>query len=118
MYPTKELARLEMQKKLLIARSTLLRTRCRLAAHSAAKPLAWFDTARLLWKKAAPVVSLSSLIFSRLQAVRSVGLVSQAMKWAPVALRLWRHLKRAPTPVVATPRASLAKESPPIAVSG
>src|SRR5256885_11510364 len=94
MYPADELERLALQKELLIGRSNLLRVELFTSTQVLAQPVAWFQSAFVIWKKAAPFLGFGSLLFMRSRPGKKLGWLRMALKWAPTLLRTFRTFKQ------------------------
>ncbi len=95
MSPSGELDRLALRKQLLVAKSDLLRLRVAASAEVMGKPITWIQGALSLVRKAAPVVGLSAMLFTRSKPARKAGWFGMAMKFAPTVLKAFRAFKQA-----------------------
>lgn len=96
MYPSDELALLRARKEIVLARSTLLRAECSLAAAELARPIGLIETAAGWVKRLSPFLALTSLFFgARKKPDKRAGLFTTVLKYAPFVLRLFKTFRSA-----------------------
>jgi hypothetical protein len=97
MYPARHLTRLARQKRRLRERIGRSRTACAQAATRLARPLAWVDRARDLWRRAAPFAWAAALPLAllRRRSTPRAGVFATLVRWAPLAVGLFRRFSRA-----------------------
>ena len=97
MYPQPQLARLSARKCELRARIAQNRALCAAAAEDVTRPLRWLDQLLALWRELAPLAMAAAVPLGllahqrwapRLKTLRSI------LHWAPLALTLFRGLRR------------------------
>ena len=97
MYSERELIRLAVHKRALLARIDFRRRQTAEAFTEAIRPLAWCDRALAWWHRASPLVQIAAvplaLVARRILFPRA-KLVGRLVSWGPAAFGLLRALLR------------------------
>jgi len=94
MYPTAELASLEVRKILLRQKIAASRLECVALAERVARPIALLDRVITQWRKISPLAKIAAVplgfVLRRKLLPRKVSLFRSALRWAPAVLSAMR----------------------------
>lgn len=97
MYPTDDLASLQARKRLIVARSSLLRAECVIGAGTLAQPIGKAESAIALIKRLSPLLALTPFFFARKRTTgKGLGLFRMALKYGPLMYRALHAFRSAP----------------------
>jgi hypothetical protein len=94
MYPTRELIRLGVHKRMLQRRITRRREECVAAAICIARPVAWLDRALASWRQLSPWIKLAAVPLGFLGKRSGPSRpLSALLRWLPIISSVMRGLR-------------------------